>query len=196
MATEMNVNKTGQPLSVHRKKSVSFRDRSLLQMFQTSLQTLDNVLRGGMGTLTPTQEIKIREQSLKLCLGCLSYDFIGTSSDESTEDVGTVQIPTGWRSHIENEATLGTLLQTFTTSQPAQSAQALECISQLSSVRRSLFPNQDARQAFLARVLSAVCFCPNPAQQHLNICTTGHTISSPIARLLYPVGSCASKASA
>mmetsp|Transcript_32224 Transcript_32224/g.76547 ORF Transcript_32224/g.76547 Transcript_32224/m.76547 type:complete len:1079 (+) Transcript_32224:189-3425(+) len=156
MASEMNINKTGQPLSIHRKKSVSFRDRSLLQMFQTSLQTLQNLLTGSMGTMTPAQDLKLREQGLKLCLACLSYDFIGTLSDESTEDVGTVQIPTGWRSYIEDENTLGTLLQTFTSSQPAQSAQAMECISQLSSVRRSLFPNQEARQAFLSRVLTAV----------------------------------------
>ncbi len=35
--------------------------------------------------------MRLREQALKLTLGCLSYDFIGTSIDESSEDVGTVQ---------------------------------------------------------------------------------------------------------
>jgi hypothetical protein len=35
--------------------------------------------------------VRLREQALKLTLGCLSYDFIGTSIDESSEDVGTVQ---------------------------------------------------------------------------------------------------------
>eukprot|EP00961_Rhodomonas_salina_P153869 2072476-Rhodomonas_salina.3 len=38
------------------------------------------------------QDVKLREQALKLCNCCLSYDFIGTSNDESTEDVGTVQV--------------------------------------------------------------------------------------------------------
>lgn len=38
------------------------------------------------------QDEKLREQCLKLTLACLSYDFFGTSSDESTEDVGTVQV--------------------------------------------------------------------------------------------------------
>ena len=37
---------------------MSFRDRSLLQMFQTSLQTLQNILTGGMGTMTPPQDLK------------------------------------------------------------------------------------------------------------------------------------------
>ena len=34
----------------------------------------------------------MREQCLKLALACLSYDFFGTCSDETTEDVGTVQV--------------------------------------------------------------------------------------------------------
>jgi hypothetical protein len=38
------------------------------------------------------QDEKMREQCLKLTLACLSYDFFGTSSDETTEDVGTVQV--------------------------------------------------------------------------------------------------------
>lgn len=38
------------------------------------------------------QDAKMREQCLKLTLACLSYDFFGTSSDETTEDVGTVQV--------------------------------------------------------------------------------------------------------
>ncbi len=92
LISEMNVNKTGQPLSLHRKKSVSFRDRNLLQIFQISLQTLQQLLSGAMGTLEPQQDVRLREQCLKLALGCLSYDFIGTSVDESTEDVGTVQV--------------------------------------------------------------------------------------------------------
>ena len=69
---EMNVNKTGQPLSMHRKKSVSFRDRNLLQIFQISLQTLQQLLSGSMGQITPTQDTRLREQCLKLVLSCLS----------------------------------------------------------------------------------------------------------------------------
>uniref|UniRef100_H2ZGH7 Uncharacterized protein n=1 Tax=Ciona savignyi TaxID=51511 RepID=H2ZGH7_CIOSA len=34
---------------------------------------------------------------LQLTLTSLSFDFIGTSYDESGDDLGTVQIPTGWR---------------------------------------------------------------------------------------------------
>lgn len=37
-------------------------------------------------------------QLLKLSYNCLNYDFIGTSTDESSDDLCTVQIPTSWRS--------------------------------------------------------------------------------------------------
>jgi len=37
-------------------------------------------------------------QLLKLGYNCLNYDFIGTSTDESSDDLCTVQIPTSWRS--------------------------------------------------------------------------------------------------
>jgi len=51
---------------------------------------------------------------------------------------------------------MATLLQAYNTSAAPRSAQAMECLSQLASVRRSLFPNQETRQAFLHRVLTAV----------------------------------------
>lgn len=34
---------------------------------------------------------------LNLAKNCLSFDFIGTSADESTDDISTVQLPTNWR---------------------------------------------------------------------------------------------------
>ena len=37
-------------------------------------------------------------QLLKLSYNCLNFDFIGTSTDESSDDLCTVQIPTSWRS--------------------------------------------------------------------------------------------------
>lgn len=37
-------------------------------------------------------------QLLKLTHNCLNFDFIGTSTDESSDDLCTVQIPTSWRS--------------------------------------------------------------------------------------------------
>lgn len=41
---------------------------------------------------SPAQESAMLEQALTLCTRCLSYDFIGTNPDESSEDVGTIQV--------------------------------------------------------------------------------------------------------
>ena len=37
------------------------------------------------------------ENVLQLLLACLTFDFIGTAPEESTDDTGTLQIPTAWR---------------------------------------------------------------------------------------------------
>ncbi|KAB1259833.1 Ran-binding protein 17 [Camelus dromedarius] len=42
-------------------------------------------------------------QVLKLVLSCLSFDFIGSSADESADDLCTVQIPTTWRTSNYHE---------------------------------------------------------------------------------------------
>lgn len=31
-------------------------------------------------------------QAIALALACLSYDFVGTSNDDSSEDLGTIQV--------------------------------------------------------------------------------------------------------
>ena len=35
---------------------------------------------------------RLRELALSLSLKCLSFDFVGTSIDESSEEFGTVQV--------------------------------------------------------------------------------------------------------
>jgi len=66
------------------------------------------------------------------------------------------QIPSNWRAIIEDESTLSTILLAYSSSAPPQSSQAMECLSQFASVRRSLFPNQETRQVFLTRLLSGI----------------------------------------
>lgn len=43
------------------------------------------------------QNNSLINQILRLTKNCLSYDFIGTSNDETTDDSSTIQIPTNWR---------------------------------------------------------------------------------------------------
>lgn len=96
------------------------------------------------------------EQALSLTVRCLNFDFIGTNPDESTEDVGTIQAPTSWRPLLSDPATTELLFDFYANTEPPQSAKAMEAIILLSSVRRSLFPTDKDRAAFLGRLINGI----------------------------------------
>uniref|UniRef100_A0A8C2G198 Exportin 7 n=1 Tax=Cyprinus carpio TaxID=7962 RepID=A0A8C2G198_CYPCA len=85
------------PLTKHRKIASSFRDSSLFDIFTLSC----NLLKQASGknlNLNDESQHGLLMQLLKLAHNCLNFDFIGTSTDESSDDLCTVQIPTSWRS--------------------------------------------------------------------------------------------------
>ena len=96
------------------------------------------------------------EQALSLVVRCLNFDFIGTNPDESTEDVGTIQAPTSWRPLLSEPATTELLFDFYANTKPPQSSKAMEAIILLSSVRRSLFPTDKDRAAFLGRLINGI----------------------------------------
>ena len=87
---------------------------------------------------------------------CLNFDFIGTNPDESTEDVGTIQAPTSWRPLLQDPATTELFFEFYATADPPRSSKAMEAIILLSSVRRSLFPTDKDRAAFLGRLMAGI----------------------------------------
>ena len=72
------------------------RDQSLFKVFQLALTALRHL----GGPAAAAADDKLREQAVQLALQCLSFDFVGTCLDESSEDLGTIQVPSGqssWR---------------------------------------------------------------------------------------------------
>ena len=104
----------------------------------------------------PVKKAVLGEQALGLTVRCLNFDFIGTNPDESTEDVGTIQAPTSWRSVLADAATTDLLFYFYANTEPPQSSKAMEAIILLSSVRRSLFPTDKDRAAFLGRLITGI----------------------------------------
>ena len=104
----------------------------------------------------PPQEVILGDQSLSLIVRCLSFDFIGTNPDESTEDVGTIQAPTSWRALLQDPATTELLFDFYANTAPPRSSKAMEAIILLASVRRSLFPTDKDRAAFLGRLITGI----------------------------------------
>eukprot|EP00204_Picochlorum_oklahomense_P000244 CAMPEP_0118799344 /NCGR_PEP_ID=MMETSP1161-20130426/1583_1 /TAXON_ID=249345 /ORGANISM="Picochlorum oklahomensis, Strain CCMP2329" /LENGTH=1059 /DNA_ID=CAMNT_0006727019 /DNA_START=220 /DNA_END=3399 /DNA_ORIENTATION=- len=144
--SEMNCPCPGRTLTQHRKVAVSFRDRSLFQIYQMSLNALAYLKRS-------SDNVRLMEQAMSLSLACLSFDFVGTCIDDSTEDLGTIQIPSSWRSVVEDASTLETYFEYYSNSQPPLSNKCLECLVRMASVRRSLFSSEVERIAFLGRLI-------------------------------------------
>ncbi|KAG4097966.1 exportin-7 [Neocallimastix lanati (nom. inval.)] len=137
-------------LSKNRKTVVNFRDSQLHQIFKLSLSTLLNLIQGK--NMLNIDDQKLAEITLDLIKACLSFDFIGTNVDESTEDVGSVQIPVSWRPTISDPLTLQTIFHTFELLNPPKSAKVLECVSVIVATRRTLF-SEEERAKFIKSIM-------------------------------------------
>ncbi len=153
LVAEMNTPSGGYSLIAQRKTAVSFRDTSLLNVFNVGLASLRQLREGGGAGVPPGADERLTDAAVGLVLKCLSFDFVGTSLDESSEDVGTIQVPSSWRPALEDARTMGLLLSTYAASTPPLSCACLECLVRLASVRRSLFAAETERAAFLSRLL-------------------------------------------
>ncbi|KAJ7976521.1 putative Exportin-7 [Quillaja saponaria] len=145
LVSEINQTNPGLPSIRQRRIAISFRDESLFQIFQISLTSLFQV-KHDVGS-------KLQELSLSLSLSCLSFDFTGSSFDESSDEIGTVQIPNSWRPVLEDPSTLQILFDYYAINQTHFSKEVFECLLRLASTRRSLFTDDTARQKFLSHLM-------------------------------------------
>jgi len=84
----------------------------------------------------------VLRQLLKLAQNCLTFDFIGMSTDESSNDLNTVQISTSWRPAFLDFTSLKLFFDLYHSLPNTLSCLALSCLVQIASVRRiySLIP--------------------------------------------------------
>ncbi|AQK82893.1 ARM repeat superfamily protein [Zea mays] len=90
---------------------------------------------------------------LDLALKCLSFDFVGSPVDESSEEFGTVQLPASWRPLLQDPSTLQIFFDYYKVNDIRVSKEALECLVRLASVRRSIFVEDPARSQFLSHLM-------------------------------------------
>eukprot|EP01035_Chromulina_nebulosa_P017439 gene17439-22991_t len=156
LVDEMNTQTVGRTVTMHRKTAVSFRDQTLLEAFQIAITSLKSLQSGVFSGLTPKQEEKMGHAALYLANLCLSFDFIGTNPEESSEDVGTVQVPSSWRPLIQDISTMQLFFDYYARTNPPRSSIALQALVQLSSVRRSLFASEKERVVFLQALMTGI----------------------------------------
>ena len=165
LVAEMNQPIPRRSLTQHRKTAVSFRDNALFAVFQTALAAIREVARDRPDSLEE------QEQAIALALKCVSFDFVGTSLDESSEDLGTIQVPSAWRSTIEDPATMQLFFDVYAATGPPLSSQAVECLVKLACVRRSLFVGERERTLFLNHLINGtrtILLTKQGLDQHAN----------------------------
>lgn len=143
-------------LTKHRKIASSFRDTQLFEIFQLACSLLQTAA-GNIKNMNFSDDSQhgFIQHSLRLALNCLTFDFIGTSTDESSDDLCTVQIPTSWRSAFLDFATMQLFFDLYAGLPVTLSPLALSCLVQIASVRRSLFNNTE-RAKFLNQIVVGV----------------------------------------
>ncbi|KAH0956372.1 hypothetical protein HN011_009423 [Eciton burchellii] len=143
-------------LTKHRRIASSFRDTQLFEIFRLSC-TLLSTARENCKSLNFNDEAQhgLIRQLLKLAQNCLTFDFIGTSTDESSDDLNTVQIPTSWRPAFLDFTSLKLFFDLYHSLPNTLSCLALSCLVQMASVRRSLFSNAE-RSKFLTHLVGGI----------------------------------------
>jgi len=175
VVTEMNVPST-RSFVKHRRAAVGYRDSQLLSVFQTSLAMLRTVLQSQISStyitlsLQPITSIctllltsafnqidpeteKLKEAILLLMRACLAYDFIGTSQEESSEDMGSIQVPASWKVVFEQPGYLDVLWECWKSFSSPVSVLVMECLSQAVSIRRSVFSTEEARNTYIYHIM-------------------------------------------
>ena len=143
-------------LTKHRKIASSFRDSQLFEVFQLSCTLLRTAYENRKNlNFSDESQHELLKQLLRLAHNCLTFDFIGTSTDESSDDLCTVQIPTSWRPAFLEFSHLQLFFDLYSALPSTLSPLALSCLVQIASVRRSLFNNAE-RGKFLNQLVTGV----------------------------------------
>lgn len=104
---QISGDEASRSIAKQRKIASSFRDNMLFEIFQISHDFLRKALDSWKNTNFQDKEQQtLIHNLLRLSFSCLSFDFIGTSPDESSDDLSTVQIPTNWKPAFLNYNTL------------------------------------------------------------------------------------------
>lgn len=202
LVDEMNSRVARRTLTQQRRITVNFRDKALLNIFEIALGILNQLASCELSIDDPALADSYADEAFGLVTKCLTYDFIGTNPDESSEEIGTLQIPSTWRDTILSPQTMALFFRLYrgkvtgavppeeafvppagmmdademsiagggrmldpATAPPIgqmqvsaeRAAQALECLTLLVSVRRSIFGPDSVRKQFLVNLIRGIC---------------------------------------
>ncbi|ORZ04924.1 armadillo-type protein [Absidia repens] len=139
-----------------RRAAGGFRDTQLLDIFKLAYNTLKDLNQRTLPFSSEYQEGRLQEATLNVLVRCLSFDFNGTSVDESADDMGTIQIPATWRSIFEDDTFVPTFFQAYGNTAPPNSSKVMDCLVAIASARRALFTDQEERSKFVISLMRGI----------------------------------------
>lgn len=195
LVTEMNYQAAKRMPHSQRKVAVSFRDKGLMKCFEIAITMLKFVTDGTFAPDNPMLEDQVLEQALSCCVKCLSFDFLGTTPDESSDEVSAIQLPVVWQKFVQNSETIRIFFVIYggfanatdgdaaggaglpggppplegvlappvrppgvppLSVSPERASEALEVLTLLVSIRRSLFSSDVERRRFLVHMMQGI----------------------------------------
>eukprot|EP00927_Polykrikos_kofoidii_P043595 TRINITY_DN37677_c0_g1_i1.p1 TRINITY_DN37677_c0_g1~~TRINITY_DN37677_c0_g1_i1.p1 ORF type:complete len:1104 (+),score=161.54 TRINITY_DN37677_c0_g1_i1:42-3314(+) len=139
----------GPTMARHRRTGLSFRDTALLEIFKTGIQSLQQLANGQINVTDKGEERRLLKHVLQLVCNCLSFDFMGTVPDDSTDDQSTVMVPLSW-TILRDEGIPKLFFDMYSKSCSCSwnecAAVCLESLVLLASVRKSVFVRKDDEQ--------------------------------------------------
>ncbi|KAI9249302.1 armadillo-type protein [Sporodiniella umbellata] len=145
---------TGNPAKF-RKAAGEFRDTQLFDICKAAFKTLQEINARQIVYSHAEQEQRLKSVTLDLMIKCFSYDFSGTSPDESGEDLGTIQIPTSWRPLLTREDFLPTFFDSYEQFEPLHMSKVMDCLVQIASIRIALF-TEPYRSQFIVAIMQGI----------------------------------------
>ena len=147
----------GRSLSQNRKIAVSFRDEALGNIFTYCLYLLSNKMQ--------TIPQNLLSSVLNIIHLCMNFDFLGISSDETSEDSLCLQIPITWKTHFENPTFFDVLefiiintgkKKIFQDAGDEIETLGLRVFNHMGAVRKSIFSGSvELRQGYIAKYLKS-----------------------------------------
>uniref|UniRef100_A0A914V6U4 Importin N-terminal domain-containing protein n=2 Tax=Plectus sambesii TaxID=2011161 RepID=A0A914V6U4_9BILA len=153
LVAEMNSSNAMSSITKHRKVAASFRDVQLFDIFQLTVSMLQTAY-DSIKSVDDAQ-LNLINGLLQLALNCLTFDFIGSMIDDTSDDNVNVQVPTVWRIAFIDTTILKLFFGLYASLPGDLPSKALACLVQLASIRRTIFNNNE-RQTFLSQLCAGV----------------------------------------
>lgn len=152
--------KMGSHMSRLRRVAFSFRDIALPSILKVAVKTLQQFDAGAIRVPNDDEETRLLKQVLQLALNCLSFDFMGTMADDTTDEQTTVMIPQGWSDFREETfpRMFFSLYNACWQKNPHRprvecARLCLSCLVLISAFRRSFFETTATRNKYMGELI-------------------------------------------